>query len=78
MRKGNFQGKGRPIVKYRDTAVICAKTAEPIEMLFKEAQVQLYSLGDANLPHGKAHWHHLANTSEPSTMVAMQPYVKLL
>jgi len=22
--------KGRPIVKYRDTAVICAKTAEPI------------------------------------------------
>ena len=27
-------GKGRDIVKYRDTVVICAKTAEPIEMLF--------------------------------------------
>ena len=25
-----LSGKGRPIVKYRDTAVICAKTAEPI------------------------------------------------
>jgi len=25
---------GRPVVKYSDTAVICAKTAEPIEMLF--------------------------------------------
>ena len=29
-----LKGKGRPIVKYRDTAVICAKTAEPIEMQF--------------------------------------------
>jgi len=28
-----FGGNGHPIVKYRDT-VICAKTAEPIEMLF--------------------------------------------
>jgi len=27
-------GKKRPIVKYRDTLVICAKTAEPIEMPF--------------------------------------------
>jgi len=26
--------KGRPIVKYRDTVVSCAKTAEPIEMPF--------------------------------------------
>jgi len=26
--------KGHPIVKYRDTAVICAKTAELIEMPF--------------------------------------------
>ena len=31
--RGNFEGKkGFPIVKYRDIAVICAKTAEPIEM----------------------------------------------
>jgi len=35
MRRGNFEGeKGRPIVNYRDTAVVCAKTAEPIEMPF--------------------------------------------
>jgi len=33
--RGNFEGKkGFPIVKYRDIAVICAKTAEPIEMPF--------------------------------------------
>ena len=30
--RGNFEGKGWPIVKYRDTAVICAKTAEPMVM----------------------------------------------
>ena len=29
-----LRGKGRPIVKYRDTAVICAKTAEPVERPF--------------------------------------------
>ena len=35
MGRGNFQcGKGRPIVKYRDTVAICAKTAELIEMPF--------------------------------------------
>jgi len=34
MGRGNFRRKRRPIVKYRDTAVICAKTAEPIEMPF--------------------------------------------
>ena len=28
-----LRGKGRLIVKYRDTAVICAKTAQPIEIL---------------------------------------------
>jgi len=33
MGMGNFEGqKGRPIVTYRDTAVVCAKTAERIEM----------------------------------------------
>jgi len=33
MRRDNFDGgKGRPIAKYRDTAVICAKTAELIVM----------------------------------------------
>jgi len=35
MPEGQFLGgKGRPIVKYRDTAVSCAKTVEPIKMLF--------------------------------------------
>ena len=35
MGMGNFEGEeGRPIVKYRDTVVICAKTAEPIKMPF--------------------------------------------
>ena len=36
MGRGNFEGqKGRPIVKYRSTAVSCAKMAEPIEMPFR-------------------------------------------
>jgi len=35
-RKGNFEGgKGRTIVKYRDSAPSCAKTAEPIKMAFE-------------------------------------------
>ena len=35
VRRGNFEGRnGRPVVKYMDTAVICAKTAEPIGMPF--------------------------------------------
>jgi len=35
MGSGNFEvGKGRPIVKYMDTAVICAKTSVPTEMPF--------------------------------------------
>jgi len=35
MGRGNFVGgKERPIVKYRDTLVICTKTAETIEMSF--------------------------------------------
>jgi len=31
---GNFEGVRRPIVKYRDTVMSCAKMAEPIEMPF--------------------------------------------
>jgi len=31
MGRGNFEGgKGQPIVKYTDTAVICAKMVEPV------------------------------------------------
>jgi len=29
-----LRGKGLPIVKYRDTVVICAKTADPVVMPF--------------------------------------------
>jgi len=32
MGRSNFKGEGGTIVKYSDIAVICAKTAEPIEM----------------------------------------------
>jgi len=32
--KGQFLGKGAPIVKYRDTLVTCAKIAKPIVMQF--------------------------------------------
>jgi len=32
----NFEGqKGRPMIEYSDTAVVYAKTAEPIEILFR-------------------------------------------
>jgi len=35
MGRDNFKGeKGRPVVKYSDSAVSCAKTAEPIKMPF--------------------------------------------
>jgi len=34
MGMGNFEGRGQPIVKYRDIAVICAKTIKPIMMSF--------------------------------------------
>ena len=35
MGRGNFEEwEGPPIVKCRDTAVICTKTAEPIEITF--------------------------------------------
>ena len=36
MGRGNFEGgKVRPIVQYRDTTVICANTAEMIQMPFR-------------------------------------------
>ena len=35
MRSGNFEGgEGRPIVKYRDTELICAKMAELMVITF--------------------------------------------
>jgi len=36
MLRGNFEAeKGRPTVKYRDSAVSCAKTVELVEMPFE-------------------------------------------
>ena len=52
-----------PIVKYRDTAVSCAKMAEPIEMTFLTAarvDPRKHVLG------GGAHWRHLLNTIKSS------------
>jgi len=40
MGRGNFEGA--PTVKYRDTAVRCAKTAEPIEMPFGRDQISAW------------------------------------
>jgi len=34
MGRENFGENGLPIIKYRDTVLSCAKTAEPIEMSF--------------------------------------------
>jgi len=64
MELGDFKGKrGRPVVKYSDS-VSCAKTAEPIEMLF--GIWTRVGLGNHVLCGG-AHWRHLENTTEPST-----------
>jgi len=35
MERGNFEGDGWSIVKYRNTAVCCTKTAEAIKMPFE-------------------------------------------
>jgi len=52
-----------PIVKYRDSAVRCARTAEPIEMPFG---IWTRVGPKKHVLDGDAHWRHLANTSEPS------------
>ena len=80
--RGNFKGEwGRPIVKWHSPmmwknswtdwfAVWVVDLSGP-----KEAQVQSYSPGGTNVPHGRVHcWTWL---NRPSA-VAMQPYVKLL
>jgi len=59
-RKGeNWGSKWRPIVKYRDTTVSCAKMAEPIEMPFGiETRVgwRNHVLKGVEIPHGKGHF----------------------
>jgi len=62
MQRGNFEGKGRPIVKYR--AVSSAKTAEPIEMPFG----MWTRVGPIkHVLDGDTYWSNLVNTTEPST-----------
>jgi len=86
-RKGNSEGEGRPIVKYRDAhcAVICAKTVEPIGMpfgLWTGMGPQKHKFNRIRqvvpmCPHGGhigATWRIRLN--RPSA--AMRPYVKLL
>ena len=49
-----FRGKGRPVVKYRDTVVICAKTAEPIQVrfgLWTWVGPRKHVLDGAQIPH---------------------------
>ena len=61
-----LRGERWPIVKYRDTAGSCAKTAERIEMLF--GMWTWISPRKHILDGGAvgAHWRHLENTSESS------------
>jgi len=58
MGMGNIEGKGRTIVKYRHSAVTCAKTAEPIVMPFglwaRQTGPRNHELDGVQIPHEKA------------------------
>jgi len=61
-RRGILEGgKWRPIVKYSDSAVSWAKTAELIEMPFGT----LSRVGQGNIYYRSVHWRNLANTIQP-------------
>jgi len=54
--KGAILEKGAPIVKYRDTAVTCAKTAEPTVMpfgLLAHNGQRNHELDGVQIPHEK-------------------------
>ena len=57
MGRGNFEGAGRPIVKYRDNLrTSVGKTAEPIEMpfgLWARMGPRNHVLNGVHFPHGK-------------------------
>jgi len=59
-----------------DTAVMCAKMAEPIEMLF-ELCTRMGPKKD--VLHGDAHWCHLANAIETSgpCASAIRPFCQI-
>ena len=73
--KGQFLGKGSPILKCRDfSAESCAKTAEPIDVSFmlwtrvgrrKHKFNHIHQVVPMCL-HGRTHWRHLANALELS------------
>ena len=66
--------KGRPVVKYRDTASRCAKMAEPIDLPFGLSIRLARRKNNFNRicqvvpmsPHGRPHWQQPANMIEPS------------
>ena len=58
-----ISGKRGPIVRYRDSAVSCVKTAEPIKMPLG----MWIPVGPRKrVLDASAHWRHLANAIEPS------------
>ena len=71
---------------YGYSAVICAKTAEPIDLPFALWSWMGRRMHKFNrirqvgpmFPHGRTHCRQLANTIEPSVYVGDAPYVKLL
>jgi len=71
--KGAIWGKGSPILKYRDFVVSCAETAEPIDLPFElwtrvDRRKHKFNRIRQVTPmclHGRAHWRHLTNTTEP-------------
>jgi len=68
MGRSTFEGKGLPIVKYWDTTVSCAKTAEPIEMSFGTwTQVDPRQHVSILIGWG-SHWRNLANTIDNRTV----------
>jgi len=83
MGRDNFEGgKGRPTVKYRDTAVTCAKTAEPIDLPFGLWTQVGWRKHNFNCIRQVAPCGHIGATwrirlNRPS-VAAMRSYVKLL
>ena len=57
-----LRGKGRPKVKYRDSAVSCSKTAEPIEI--QQPGMRARVVLKKHVLDGSAHWSNLANMTE--------------
>jgi len=69
----------------RHSAASCAKTAEPIDLRFglwtrvgsRKHKFNHISQVAPMCPHGRAHWRHPANTTEPSVCGGDAVYVKL-